>query len=201
MIPNPQLISPRHTRVEGATAACQYRRQVEERERPTLSPLRNRGGPGEQGPTSNRFRSIQTVCEDGELFSDEILSCLDQEDSEKELNLLMLAASQQYESTTTTDNNSAHASQQYSTNPGTLRPQQQPTTVRLRRLRDPPSPQPQRFLHASLHRKRVKRYKKEDRIVSQPKQKRTQSTATNSGRVGGNTDRVVQLKPSHAYKT
>ena len=30
----------------------------------------------------------------GELFSDEILSCLDQEDSEKELDLLMLAASQ-----------------------------------------------------------------------------------------------------------
>ena len=30
----------------------------------------------------------------GELFSDEILSCLDQEDSEKELDILMLAASQ-----------------------------------------------------------------------------------------------------------
>jgi hypothetical protein len=34
----------------------------------------------------------------GKLFSDEILSCLDQEDSEKELGILMLAASQQYES-------------------------------------------------------------------------------------------------------
>ena len=50
----------------------------------------------------------------GELFSDEILSCLDQEDSENELDLLMLAASQQYESwnappTATTDN-SARAS-------------------------------------------------------------------------------------------
>ena len=50
----------------------------------------------------------------GELFSDEILSCLDKEDSEKELDILMLTASQQYESsnvppTTTTDNNSPHA--------------------------------------------------------------------------------------------
>ena len=51
MISNLQLISPRHTCVEGSTAACQYRRQVEQRERPTLSPLRNRGGPGEQGPS------------------------------------------------------------------------------------------------------------------------------------------------------
>ena len=74
----------------------------------------------------------------GELFSDGILSCLDHEDSEKELD----AASQQYESsnappTTTTDN-----------------------SVRVRPLRDPPPPQPQRFLHALLHWKRVKRYKK-----------------------------------------
>ena len=70
------------------------------------------------GDAFNRFRCIQTVCEDmatpGELFSDEILSCLDQEDSEKELDLLMLAASQQYKSAnappTTTDNNSVRAS-------------------------------------------------------------------------------------------
>ena len=71
------------------------------------------------GDASNRFRCIQTACEDmatpGELFSDEILSCLDQEDSEKELDLLMLAASQQYKSVnapppTTTDNNSVRAS-------------------------------------------------------------------------------------------
>ena len=102
-----------------------------------------------RGNAFNRFRSIQTVCEDmampGELFSDEILSFLDQEDSEKELDILMLAVSKQYESL--------------------VRPQQQPTTVRVHLLRDPPPPQPQRFLHASLHRKRVKRYKKEDRIV------------------------------------
>ena len=105
-----------------------------------------------RGDSSNRFRSI---CEDmatpGELFSDEILFCLDQEDSEKEP---VLAASQQYESlnappTTTTENNSARAS-----------------TTR-------PAPHPQQFLHTSLHRKRVKRYEKEDRIVYRPKQKRT----------------------------
>ena len=45
---------------------------------------------------------------------------------------IMLAASQQYE---------------FSNAPPT-------TTVRVRRLRDPPPPQPQLFLHASLHRKR-----------------------------------------------
>ena len=46
----------------------------------------------------------------GELFSDEILSCLDQE---KELHILMLAVSQQYESSNAppiTNNNSARAS-------------------------------------------------------------------------------------------
>ena len=65
-----------------------------------------------RGDPSNRFISI---CEDmampGELFSDEILSCLDHEDSEKELDILMLAASQQYESSNAppTDNNSARA--------------------------------------------------------------------------------------------
>ena len=50
----------------------------------------------------------------GELLSDEMLSYLDQEHSEKELDILMLAASQRYESLnalptiTTTDNNEKH---------------------------------------------------------------------------------------------
>ena len=56
--------------------------------------------------TSNQFQKVVKTATQGELFCDQILSCIDTEATEEELGALMLSC---YAPPTATDMNTAHA--------------------------------------------------------------------------------------------